>query len=349
MIRRRRTRVVKVGRVKIGGKNPIVIQSMAKTDTRDVKATVRQIKALEKAGCEIVRVAVKDKEAAECIRKIRSKIHIPLVADIHFDYRLALLAMESGADKVRVNPGNMRKEIEFKKVIRAAKKYKVPIRIGLNSGSLETKDKDRVSNFVKTALRYVKICQAEDFHDILISLKSSNIENTVKAYKTLALSCNYPFHIGITASGPRDTGIIKSSIGIGALLLDGLGDTIRVSLTADPLEEVLAAKGILQALNLRNSGPNIISCPTCGRCQVGLRDIVREFESRTIGTGRERPITVAIMGCEVNGPGEAKEADVGVAFGRGSGLLFRKGKVIKKIQAKNATRELIKLCAGHKH
>ena len=331
-MKRRKARVVKVGSVKIGGKNPVVIQSMAKTDTRDVRATIRQIHALERAGCEIVRVAVKDMEAACAIKKIKKQIRVPLVADIHFDYRLALESIRNGADKIRVNPGNM---VKLREVIRAAKNQKIPIRIGLNSGSAKKP--------LKLALKTIRLFEKERFRDIIVSVKSSDVEETVRLYRKLSDLCDYPLHLGITAAGPAGMGIVKSSIGIGALLLDGIGDTVRVSLTADPVEEVIAARRILQALDLRSFGPKIISCPTCGRCQVNLGEIVKKFETAMI----PQPVTVAIMGCEVNGPGEAKEADIGIAFGKGSGILFRKGKIIKKVKAKNAVEELVK-CAGRK-
>ena len=349
MMKRRKTRIVKVGNVKVGGGSPIAIQSMAKTDTRDVRETVSEIRGLEKAGCEIVRVAVKDREAAQAIKAIKQKIKIPLVADIHFDYRLALLSIKMGADKIRINPGNISRPDHLAAIIKAAKKQKIPIRIGLNSGSLATKMKNRL--FIKTALKYIKLFEKENFRDIIISLKSSDVEETVSVYRELAAFCDYPFHLGVTAAGSYDTGIVKSSIGIGALLLDGIGDTVRVSLTGDSVGEVVAAKRILQSLNLRNFGPDVISCPTCGRCQVNLSGIVRQLESKickpsALPAGRVR---VAIMGCEVNGPGEAKEADVGVAFGKGSGMLFKKGKVVKKVKAKDAVKELMSLlCAGHK-
>ncbi len=354
MIKRRRTRLVKVGNIKIGGKSPIRIQSMAKTDTRDNRKTIAEIKRLARAGCEIVRVAIKDIPASRAIKTIKKKIKIPLVADIHFDYRLALESIKSGADKIRINPGNISKPNELREIMKLAKKLNIPIRIGLNSGSLP-----QTGTFIRTALKYIKLFERQNFRDIIVSLKSSNVRETVSAYRKLAALCNYPFHLGITAAGPYDKGVIKSSIGIGALLLDGIGDTIRVSLTGDSLLEVIAAKRILQALQLRNFGPDIISCPTCGRCQVALVDIVKKIEnslrftshpSTAFRTGDSRvmkPITLAIMGCEVNGPGEAREADIGIAFGKSSGLLFKRGKVVKKVKAKNAVKELLR-CAGQK-
>ena len=375
MIKRRITRTVKIGGIKIGSGYPIRIQSMTKCDTRDIGRTVAEIKRLEKCGCEIVRVAVKDILAAEAIKSIKKRIKIPLVADIHFDWRLALEAVKSGADKIRINPGNMAEGEGLTEIIKFAKKRRVPVRIGLNSGSVNTKSDLRLkpsnagrSDFcVKRAIEYIKLFEKENFHDIIISLKSSNVEETVASYRKLAALCDYPFHLGVTAAGSYDSGIVKSAVGIGALLLDGIGDTIRVSLTGDPVDEVKAAKKILASLKLRNFGPEIISCPTCGRCQVDLVKIVREVEraldgkllnrfqkTTEYGNGSSNgslsaPKTIAIMGCEVNGPGEAKEADIGVAFGKDFGMLFKKGKIVKKIKAKNTVKELVKIiCAGRK-
>jgi len=356
---RRKTRTINVGGVKIGSGYPVRIQSMTKTDTRDVRKTTSQINELEKYGCEIVRVAVKDMAAAEAIRKIKRKIKIPLVADIHFDYRLALEAIKNGADKIRINPGNITDEGDLKKIIRAAKRKRISIRIGLNSGSIQSSVVNRQSIdglLVKTALKYIKFFEKESFRDIIISVKSSSVPETVNAYKEIAFLCGYPLHLGVTAAGPYDSGIVKSAIGIGSLLLDWIGDTIRVSLTADPIEEVIAAKRILQAVGSGWFRPNIISCPTCGRCQVDLVKIVKEAESALnrfhicgkAANSESGSMTIAIMGCEVNGPGEAKEADIGVAFGKGFGMLFKKGKIVKKIKAKNAVKELLK-CAGARH
>jgi len=330
------TKQIRVGKIKIGGKAPVVIQSMAKTDTRDVSATVRQIKELEKAGCEIVRVAIKDFQAARAIKKIRKRINIPLVADIHFDYRLAIEAIENGADKIRLNPGNIHKEEQIRAVARAAKKRKIPIRVGINSGSLKNAS---AGNMVKAAIDYIKILEKARFYDIIVSLKASDVLTTIEAYRKFAKSSRYPLHLGITAAGPVSTGLVKSSIGIGALLLQGIGDTIRVSLTAHPCEEVVAAKNILQALNLRNFGPEIISCPTCGRCQVDLQGIVARLSSRLEALG-SRDVKIAVMGCEVNGPGEAKEADIGIAFGKSAGVLFKKGKIVKKVKVNEVDKVL---------
>jgi (E)-4-hydroxy-3-methylbut-2-enyl-diphosphate synthase len=337
------TRQIKVGGVKIGGGAPVTIQSMTKTDTRDVLATVRQIKELEKAGCEIVRVAIKDFEAAAAIKAIKRKVNLPLVADIHFDYRLALRAIENGADKIRLNPGNIYKENEIKEVAGLAKKKKIPIRVGANSGSIRlTSVRGKAQDMVKPVLDYIKILERMDFYDIIVSLKASDALSTIEAYKLFSKKSNYPLHLGITAAGPASTGIVKSAIGIGALLLDGIGDTIRVSLTGDPVEEVIAAKNILQALKLRNFGPEIISCPTCGRCQVNLKKIVEETSHRAQSAGYKKQVKIAIMGCEVNGPGEAKEADIGIACGKGSGVIFKKGKILKRVKENNIVKELIK-------
>ncbi len=338
MINRRKTRLVKVGGVKVGGGAPVSIQSMTKVETSDVSAVVSQIKRLKNAGCDIIRVAVKTVKDAQAVRVIKRKIDMPIVCDIHFDHRLALKCIESGADKIRLNPGNIRKAGDIGEVVRAAKRAKIPIRIGVNSGSTS-------EDFVKSAIRYVKIFEELDFRDIIISLKASDVTKTVEAYREISKLCDYPLHLGVTASGPYDLGIVKSSIGIGALLLDGIGDTIRVSLTADPVEEVIGAKRILSSLNLRNFGPEILSCPTCGRCQVDLVKLVNDLERAIRNTQyarRKDPLTIAMMGCEVNGPGEAKEADIGIAFGKGSGILFKKGRVVKKVSIKNAVGELIK-------
>ena len=352
------TKQIKVGSVKIGGGAPVSIQSMAKTDTRDVLSTVKQIKGLEKAGCEIIRVAVKDFEAAKAIRGIKNKINIPLVADIHFDYRLALSAIENGADKIRLNPGNIYKEEEIREVVKLAKKRRIPIRVGANSGSIRERVKGggwrverslMVKDMVKSVLGYIKILEKMEFYDIIVSLKASDVVSTVDAYRLFSKKSKYPLHLGVTSAGPASTGIVKSSIGIGALLLDGMGDTIRVSLTGDPVEEVIAAKNILQALNLRNFGPEVISCPTCGRCQIDLQKIAGELSSKLAAhkfTLHPSPFTpaikIAVMGCEVNGPGEAKEADIGIACGKGSGVIFKKGKIVKRVKEKDIVKELLK-------
>ncbi len=338
MIQRREARVIKVGRVKIGGGAPVSIQSMTKVETSNVSAVVSQIKSLEAAGCDIVRVAIKTVKDAEAIRSIKRKTDMPIVCDIHFDHRLALKCIVNGADKIRLNPGNIKKAEEIQLVVTAAKSAKIPIRIGVNSGSAS-------EDFVKSAVKYIKLFESIDFHDIIISLKASDVAKTVEAYREISALCNYPLHLGVTASGPYDLGIVKSAIGIGSLLLDGIGDTIRVSLTSDPVEEVVAAKRILSSLNLRNFGPQILSCPTCGRCQVDLVKIVdqldKELSAVSFQPSAKKNIKIAVMGCEVNGPGEAKDADIGIAFGRGCGMLFKKGKVIKKVSVSNAIKELL--------
>ncbi|MFA6078683.1 MAG: flavodoxin-dependent (E)-4-hydroxy-3-methylbut-2-enyl-diphosphate synthase [Candidatus Omnitrophota bacterium] len=346
MIKRKKTRVINVGGVRIGGANPIAIQSMTNHPTSDVVKTVAQIKALTNAGCEIVRVAVKSESDACAIKQIKRRIGIPIVADIHFDHRLALLSIKNGADKIRLNPGNIRGRDEIVSVIKAAKSRGVPIRIGVNSGSLEGRRLAGLSQgLVRSAVGYVKLFEELRFRDIILSLKGSDVVSTIEAYKKVSGICDYPLHLGITASGPYDTGIVKSSIGIGALLAEGIGDTIRVSLTADPVDEVTVGRTILSSLNIRRFGPEILSCPTCGRCQVDLIAIVNGLQKKLSSMrdkNRFKTTTIAVMGCEVNGPGEAKEADIGVAFGKNSGMLFKKGKIIRKIASKNAIMEILK-------
>jgi (E)-4-hydroxy-3-methylbut-2-enyl-diphosphate synthase len=336
MIKRRKTRQIKVGGVKIGGAAPISVQSMTTTDTSDVRATIAQIRSLEKAGCEIVRVAIKDLEDAFAVKSIKRQAKLPIVCDIHFDHRLALACIASGADKIRLNPGNIRRKEDVVAVVKAAKKAGIPIRIGVNSGSAGS---SAPGQLVKAALGHVKILESLDFRDIIISLKSSDVVSTVEAYRKMAQVCCYPLHLGVTAAGPHESGIVKSAIGIGALLLDGIGDTLRVSLTSDPVEEVGAGKRILSSLRLRSFGPEIISCPTCGRCQVDLIDVVNRVER---GLKTKKAVTVAVMGCEVNGPGEAREADIGIAAGRGSGALFIKGRIVRRVKEKDFVKELIR-------
>lgn len=347
MITRRKTRQVKVGGIRIGGDAPISIQSMAKVQTSNVKAVVREIKRLEKCGCEIIRVAVKSVKDADAVRSIKKLIELPLVCDIHFDYRLALKAIENGADKIRLNPGNIRNAEEAARVVKAAKGARIPIRIGVNSGSVFSSVDDRLpSKLVESATGYIKLFEKLEFHDIIVSLKASDVVSTVRAYRQMAELCDYPLHLGVTAAGPHDEGVIKSSIGIGALLLDGIGDTVRVSLTSDPVDEVAAARRILSSLGIRRFGHEIISCPTCGRCQVDLATMVKDLERGLSIISRKssakKPLTIAIMGCEVNGPGEAKVADIGVAFGKSGGILFKGGKTIKKVAAKDAVKEMVK-------
>lgn len=342
MIKRRKTRQIRVGGVKIGGNAPVSIQSMTNTYTSDVKATVAQIKRLERCGCEIARVAIKDRKDALSVKSIKKRINIPLVCDIHFDYRLALACIDAGADKIRLNPGNIRKPDEIASVARAASRVRIPIRVGVNSGSAGSNAPDAL---VSAASQYIKVLEDMDFHDIIVSLKASDVISTVESYKKMSKACDYPLHLGVTAAGTHERGIIKSSIGIGSLLLDGIGDTIRVSLTADPAEEVIAAKGILSALGLRRFGPEIISCPTCGRCQVDLIEIVKKLENAIHSTPyaiRKGHLTIAVMGCEVNGPGEAREADIGIAAGKGSGVLFIKGKAVRRVKEKDFVKELLK-------
>jgi len=340
-VKRRRTRKVRVGSIYIGGNAPVSIQSMAKTDTRDVVSTVAEIRKMIQAGCEIVRVAVKDKDAALSLADIRKGIKIPLVADIHFSPKLAILAIESGADKIRINPGNMRDKKGLVKVVKLAKRRKIPIRIGLNSGSVP-----KGGNMISLARRTIKLFERNDFYDIIISLKGSDVAETVVSYRKIAALCNYPLHLGVTATGLPERGIVKSSIAIGALLLDGIGDTIRISLTADPAEEIRVAKALLSALGLRSFGPDVISCPTCGRCQVDLVRIARELGKKLTANRypltAKRGLTIAVMGCEVNGPGEARAADIGIAAGKKSGVLFKKGKIIKKIREKDFVKTLIR-------
>lgn len=332
---RRKTRVVKAGNVLIGGDNPVVIQSMCNTDTRDVSATVSQIKALEKAGCEMVRVAVPDMIAAQAIGKIKEQISIPLVADIHFDYKLAVEAMAQGIDKIRINPGNIGSKEKVRIVADMAKEKGIPIRIGVNSGSLQ---KDLLKKFgghvtpeamVESALSHVKILEECDFRDIVISIKSSNVPFSIEAYSLLSQAVDYPLHLGITEAGTVYSGTVKSAVGIGSILAMGIGDTIRVSLTGDPTEEIKAAKEILKSLELRKFGVEMISCPTCGRTQIDIISLAQQVEEKCCNINKD--IKVAVMGCAVNGPGEAREADIGIAGGHGEGLIFKKGEILKKV------------------
>lgn len=330
-----RENVVKIGNRYIGGGHPIAIQSMCNTKTENISQTVSQILALEKAGCEIIRVAVPHMEAAEAIAKIKKEIHIPLVADIHFDYRLALKAIENGIDKIRINPGNIGDHNRVKQVVTAAKAHGIPIRIGVNGGSLEKELYQKHGGvtpaaLVESALRHVEILDALNFSDIVISLKASDIKLTVEAYRLLSKSVPYALHLGITEAGTAFTGTIKSSIGIGLLLYDGIGSTIRVSLTDDPIKEVEVARKILEVMDIRQFGVRLISCPTCGRTEVDLVKIAQTLEKRVAGI--EKNITLAVMGCIVNGPGEAKEADLGIAGGKNEFLLFKKGLVIRKLK-----------------
>ncbi len=345
-MKRRKTRQVSIGKIRIGGGAAVSVQSMTKTDTRDIRATIKQIKELEKEGCEIIRVAIPDSEAAETIPAIKKRIKIPLIADIHFDYKLALEAMKNGADGIRINPGNIRIKEKIIQIVRKAKKKKIPIRIGVNSGSLDRKKyKGPLARaMVRSALNSIKIFEKEKFYDIIVSLKASDVLTTIKAYRLMAKRCNYPFHLGITATGLPPNGIIKSAIGIGSLLLEGIGDTIRVSLTGPPEEEVRVGYEILKALGLRK-GIEIIACPTCGRCEINLikivKDVEKELQCSMFNVQCSIPLRVAIMGCVVNGPGEAREADIGIAGGKKQGVIFRKGKVIKKVREKNLVKTLL--------
>lgn len=332
---RRRSKVIKLGGVPIGGDNPIVVQSMTNTDTRDVEATVRQIHALEAAGCEVIRVAVVDEEAARAIGAIRAQIAIPLVADIHFSHRLALISLEAGADGLRINPGNIGSRERVREVVQAAKDKKVPIRIGVNAGSLEKGLLEKYGGpcaeaMVESALKHIAILEDMDFTDIKVSLKASSIQLTLDSYRLMARKVDYPLHVGITEAGTRERGLIKSALGIGLLLNEGIGDTIRVSLTADPIHEVWAAYEILRDLGVRERGAELVSCPTCGRTEIDLISIAEEVDRRLRII--KEPIKVAVMGCVVNGPGEARDADVGIAGGRGFGILFKKGEIVKKIR-----------------
>ena len=341
---RRKSREVTVGSLKIGGDNPISIQSMTNTDTRDAKATIAQIKALEEVGCDVVRVAVPDMEAAKNIGKIKANVNIPVIADLLFDHRLALEAIDQGIDGVRINPGNIGSIEKVKMVVEKCKEKNLKIRIGVNGGSLEKELLEKYGSatpeaLVESAMGHVKILEDLDFHNIVISLKSSDIYKTIDAYELISKKVDYPLHIGITESGSVKKGTIKSSIGVGALLLKGIGDTVRISLTGDPREEVRVGKEILRSLDLLNDKIKVVSCPTCGRCNIDLISVVNEVEER-IGN-MNKDITVAIMGCAVNGPGDAREADIGIAGGKGEGLLFKKGEIVRKIKGDNLVKELL--------
>jgi (E)-4-hydroxy-3-methylbut-2-enyl-diphosphate synthase len=341
---RKRTRKLQIGNVPVGGGSTISVQSMSKTDTRDAVATARQIRRLAKSGCEIIRVAVPDMEAAQALGKIRKAIPIPLIADIHFDWRLALEAISQGIDGLRINPGNIGARWKVAQVVSACKDKGIPIRIGVNAGSLE---KDLLKKYghptpealVQSAAEHINILESLDFREIKVSLKASNVPTTVDAYRLFAKKFKYPLHIGISEAGPSFTGIIKSSVGLGILLSEGIGDTMRVSLSADPVQEVRVAYEILKSLGLRQKGATIISCPTCGRCQIDIRGLAAKVETELKDI--EKQVTVAVMGCVVNGPGEAREADIGIAGGKGRGILFRKGKVVKTVKEKDMLKELM--------
>ena len=334
IINRKKTHQIRVGQVKIGGMAPIAVQSMTNTFTQDIASTVFQIRQLEKAGCEIIRVAVPDEEAAKAIKPIKEKISIPVIADIHFDFRLAIASARAGADGLRINPGNIGSVKKVKAVVECAKELNIPIRIGVNSGSVE---KDILKKYngasaeamVESAVRHIELLKSLDFHQIKVSIKASDVHRTVEAYRLLSSKTDLPLHVGVTEAGALFPGIVKSSLGIGMLLAKGIGDTIRVSLTRDPAEEVRVGFEILKALNIRRRGPEIVSCPTCGRCKIPLFDIVERVDNALLNSSLD--VKIAIMGCIVNGPGEAKEADIGIAGGNGKGILFKKGRVVKKI------------------
>lgn len=343
-MRRHFTKPINIGGVPVGGDAPVSIQSMTKTDTRDVSATVDQIHLLEEAGCEIVRVAVPDNLAARALEKIRLRIGIPLIADIHFDHRLALAAIAAGVDGLRLNPGNIGGARKIAAVAKSALERSIPIRVGVNAGSLEKDLLEKYSHptpeaLVESALRHIKLLEACDFTLIKVSLKASHVLSTVAAYRLMASQSDYPLHLGVTEAGPLLRGIVKSSLGIGLLLAEGIGDTIRVSLTASPVEEVKAGQAILRALQLREFGPEIISCPKCGRCEVNIEALVNELETRLQPI--KKPLTVAVMGCVVNGPGEAREADLGIALGKNSGVLFKKGKRLGTVKPENLIERLL--------
>ncbi|MDD4178698.1 MAG: flavodoxin-dependent (E)-4-hydroxy-3-methylbut-2-enyl-diphosphate synthase [Candidatus Margulisbacteria bacterium] len=332
---RNNTKKIKIGKIEIGGGNPIAVQSMTKTKTSDVEATVKQIHELETAGCQVVRCAVPDKESALALKQIKQRINIPLVADIHFNHEYAIIAAEGGVDKLRINPGNIGDSGKIKAVVDAAKAHKIPIRVGVNSGSLEKEIRKRyqghvtAEGLVKSALKNVEMLEALDFHDIAISIKATSVPLTIKAYELISKKTGYPLHVGVTEAGIPRVGIVRSSAGIGAILAMGIGDTIRVSLTGDPVEEVRVGYEILKSMELTYHGVSIISCPTCGRTDIDVVKIAQEIEERTRSI--KQPLNVAIMGCEVNGPGEAADADVGLAGGNGVGLIFREGQVVRKV------------------
>ena len=333
-IKRRQTKQIKIGQVAIGGKAPIVVQSMTKTDTRDIEATISQIKRLEQAGCEIVRLAVPDEEAVEALGEIKKRVSLPLVADIHFDYKLALASLAQGIDGLRINPGNIGSKEKVRKVVQEAKAKEIPIRIGVNSGSLEKRFLQKYGGatpeaMVESAVEHVKILEDQGFDLIKISLKASDVFRTVKAYQLMAQEVDYPFHAGITEAGTLLSGAVKSSVGLALLLKEGLADTIRVSLTAPPEEEVRIAFQILGSFGLRSHGPDLISCPVCGRAEVNMFKIASDIEKRLSPV--QKNIQVAVMGCMVNGPGEAKEADIGLVCGRGVGVIFKEGKLYRRL------------------
>ncbi|MCL6625302.1 flavodoxin-dependent (E)-4-hydroxy-3-methylbut-2-enyl-diphosphate synthase [Alicyclobacillus shizuokensis] len=343
MYLRQQTRTVRVGDVSIGGRDQVVIQSMTTTKTADVEATVREILRLEEAGCQVVRVTVNNREAAAAIPEIKRRIHIPLVADIHFDYRLALEAIRGGVDKVRINPGNIGGRERVEAVVKACKERGIPIRIGVNAGSLEHHILDKygyptAQGMLESALHHIRILEELDFHDIVVSMKASDVQLAIEAYRLAAETFDYPLHLGITESGTLYSGTIKSAAGLGTLLSMGIGNTIRVSLSADPVEEVKVARELLKTFHLISNAPTLVSCPTCGRIDIDLIAVANEVEDYLQHI--QAPIKVSVLGCAVNGPGEAREADIGIAGGRGEGLLFRKGKVVRKVPEAELVAEL---------
>lgn len=346
---RRVSREIRVGGVIIGGTSPISIQSMTNTDTHDIEATYNQVVRLQDAGCDIIRITAPDLESVSTFAELKSRgVDIPLVADIHFDYKIAVAVAKAGVDKIRINPGNIGNRDKVREVVAACKEYSVPIRIGVNSGSLESEilrkhGTPTAEALVESAIYHADLLRELDFHDIAISVKSSDVQTMIRANRILAAKTEYPIHLGVTEAGARDRALVKSSIGIGTLLAEGIGDTIRVSLTDDPIEEIYAARAILDSLSLsQSSGMDVVSCPTCGRTQIDLIKLVREFEDRVKSEGLDRKnIKVALMGCAVNGPGEAREADIGIAGGKGEALLFKKGQIIKKIKEESLISELI--------
>ena len=332
---RNETKKIKIGDRVMGGGNPILIQSMCNTRTQDTESTIHQILLLEEAGCDVIRCTVPDRESAEALKEIKKHIHIPLVADIHFDYRMAIAAVENGADKIRINPGNIGGEEKLSKVVKACKERDIPIRVGVNSGSLEKEIIKKyggvtAEGLVESALDKVRMIEDNDYGNIVISIKSSDVLMCVDAYKRVSSLSDYPLHVGITEAGTVISGNIKSSIGLGLILNQGIGDTIRVSLTGDPVEEIKSAKIILKTLGLRKGGVEVVSCPTCGRTRINIIDLANKVETMVQGIDKE--LKVAVMGCAVNGPGEAKEADIGIAGGDGEGLIFRKGEIVKKVR-----------------
>jgi len=345
MIKRRLSREVKIGETVIGGNNPILVQSMCNTDTRDIESTIKQVDQLTKAGCEIIRVAVPDLEAAKALGSIKRRISLPLVADIHFRYELALEAINQGVDKIRINPGNIGNRDKIKKVVLSAKKKNIPIRMGVNSGSLEKDILSKYNNqvtaqaMVDSALRHISILEEFSFEDIVVSLKASDVERTIEAYSLLADKIKYPLHLGLTEAGPGQAGIVASAIGMGFLLHQGIGDTIRVSLTGNPIKEIEIGWEILKSLGLRKKGIRITSCPTCGRTEIDLISLVNEVQEKLKNVDKD--IHLAIMGCVVNGPGEAREADLALIGGKGNGLIMKRGKILRRVKESDLLKEIL--------